>query len=806
MWALTNRARLNPTGEGIDVNEGLAPGTLSATSRQPLAFNTLLEDAANLHSTNMINRDFFSHVDPLTGKNWQSRTNDAGYAGSTLENISWQGTSATMTDALATQFIYQQHQALFWDTEVNGRGHRVTMLDDRFQEIGIGETRGSFTFTDKNTGQLKTLNASMITQNFGDPSAGGQFLTGITFNDTDGDKFYSVGEARGGVTVTTTAGAVVSGTAGAFSKAISAGVQTITFSGGGLPAAVSASINVTAGRNALVDLVGTNALETSVSLTALSGVVKIIGLGNIGLTLTGNTLDNTIVSALGNDQINGGAGTDTAVYSGLRASYTVTNNNNGTWTVIGREGTDTLTAMEKIQFNDQILTIGTVTPVNRAPTVAVADKTLKAGEVVKIASWVTYSDADGNAPVQYQIVDKGTAATSGALLAPNGTVVAAGTILTVSAADLAKVSIRGGSGAGTETMEIRAFDGTAWSTWDPFKITTTLPNRAPVATIDDKTVRANEWVKITDMLKYSDADGNAAVQYQFIDLFNGAGSAYLWNNEAKPANTAFTVNAADLGNVWARGGQGGGWDNMQVRAFDGKDWGAWDTFKFTTVPNAAPVAVIDDKAVSKNEWVKASTLLKATDADGNAITEYQFVDKFAAKGSAYFYTPDKPEHAGNEVFTVKAADLGNVWIRGAQTAGWDTMQVRASDGVAWGAWDSFKFTTLNNSAPVVSGGEIDLKIGKTVTAKSLFSVNDPDAGDAITQYQFFDDNALANSGRFSLNSKVLAADTIHTVLASEMAKLNFTAGSAAGTDLLWARAFDGDIWSAWHKFDANSIV
>ena len=40
--ALVNRARLDPAAEaalfGIDLNEGLAPGTISAASKQPLAF------------------------------------------------------------------------------------------------------------------------------------------------------------------------------------------------------------------------------------------------------------------------------------------------------------------------------------------------------------------------------------------------------------------------------------------------------------------------------------------------------------------------------------------------------------------------------------------------------------------------------------------------------------------------------------------------------------------------------------------------------------------------------------------------
>ncbi|MGD9922613.1 MAG: hypothetical protein AB7V13_14400, partial [Pseudorhodoplanes sp.] len=861
------------------------------------------------------------------------------------------------------------------------------------------------------------------------PTTNTQFLTGIAYNDSDADKFYSINEGRAGVTVTTTAGSVSTASAGNYSKEISAGVQTISFSGGGLPTSISAEITVTAGRNALVNLVDTSTLETSVSLKAISGVVKIIGLGNIGLTLTGNALDNTIVSALGSDTINGADGTDTVVYSGLRASYVInTNVATGITTVTGFGATDTLSLVEKLQFSDQFITIGgpanraptvavadkalnigqaaniaswvaysdpdgnpatqfqlidngaaansgvllapngsvvaagttlsvsaadlanvlirggtaagtetvqirafdgttwsawdsfnftTNPPANRAPTVAVGDKTLAANAAVKIASWVSYSDPDGNPATQFQLIDNGTAANSGVLLAPNGNVVAAGTTLSVSAADLANVSIRGGTAAGTETMQIRAFDGTAWSAWDSFNITTTAPlNRAPVVTIDDKTLKVNLWGQVTDWLKYSDADGNAAVQYQFIDkfaatgsayfwnngvtpvanqvftvnaadignvwvrgatvggwdnmevrafdgtswsawdsfkvttlpnnapvaliadktvklnqwvniadligysdkdgdaavqyqfndLYAGNGSAYLWFNGAKVANQAFTVNAADLGNVWVRGAAGTGWDNMQVRASDGMSWGAWDTFKVTTVANSAPVATINDTTQSKNLWVQVSTLVKATDANGDAITEFQFVDQYAGAGSAYFYTPDKPQHAANEIITVKAADIGNVWIRAGQGAGWDNMLVRASDGTAWGTWDSFKFITLNNVAPVVSAQDIDLRIGQKVAAKSLFSVIDGDAGDAMTQYQFYDDTAGANSGYFDLNKTALAADTTITVSASDLGKLSYNAGSAVGTDMLWARAFDGDLWSAWHQFDANTII
>jgi len=47
---LINRARADPAGEAsrqlIDLNEGLAPGTISAAPKQPLAVNPLLTDGA----------------------------------------------------------------------------------------------------------------------------------------------------------------------------------------------------------------------------------------------------------------------------------------------------------------------------------------------------------------------------------------------------------------------------------------------------------------------------------------------------------------------------------------------------------------------------------------------------------------------------------------------------------------------------------------------------------------------------------------------------------------------------------------
>ena len=79
---LVNRGRANPTAEaaryGIDLNEGLAPGTISSDPKQPLALNLNLIDAARGHSQWMLDNDVFSHTG-AGGSSPGDRMTAAGY-------------------------------------------------------------------------------------------------------------------------------------------------------------------------------------------------------------------------------------------------------------------------------------------------------------------------------------------------------------------------------------------------------------------------------------------------------------------------------------------------------------------------------------------------------------------------------------------------------------------------------------------------------------------------------------------------------------------------------------------------------
>ncbi len=63
----------------------------------------------------------------------------------------------------------------------------------------------------------------------------------------------------------------------------------------------------------------------------------------------------------GNDTIDGGAGTDTAIFSGQSSAYTISTLNAVT-TISGPDGTDTLRNVEKLQFADTTITLPPYTP------------------------------------------------------------------------------------------------------------------------------------------------------------------------------------------------------------------------------------------------------------------------------------------------------------------------------------------------------------------------------------------------------------------------------------------------------------
>ncbi len=408
-----NRARLDPLAEaarfGIDLNAGLAAGTLNGSfSRQPLAANDALTRAARGHSADYQTGGV---VGGHTGSDDSSpsiRAVREGYGSSFVgENLAFMAATnpgstglaftagQAMTVGTGLQNSQSHHEGLF-----RSPGHRENMLFGTYTEAGIGQDLrqgvnpgwaegadvGSYPWT-----------SSVVTSKFGRETMGDRFLTGVIYNDTDSDQFYSIGEGLAGVGISLGAGASTSATAGGYKLKLTAGQTGLTgvsFTVNGQ--SLDAQVGLGAG-NVKLDLVGAARLMASSDLVLGAGIREggLLGLGN--WSLTGNALDNLLIVGRGNNTINGGAGTDTALFTGAMADYQI-NITAGIATVtdlrttVAAQGTNTLSNVERLQFSDQVHLL---TPPNTGGGITLSGQLGRLGGDGLVGAEVTFTPAGG---------------------------------------------------------------------------------------------------------------------------------------------------------------------------------------------------------------------------------------------------------------------------------------------------------------------------------------------------------------------------------------------------------------------------
>ncbi|HKQ50499.1 MAG TPA: CAP domain-containing protein [Phycisphaerae bacterium] len=256
-----NRARLRPAAEaqssGIALDEGV-PGQIDATPKQPLAMNAALVQSARSHSQDMIARDYFAHNSP-EGVTPFTRMDDAGYLFvSASENLAWRGSTGSIDEV---QVVEQEHTDLFVDEDIDGRGHRVTMLSGVFREVGVGIVRGIFTKDGQN------FDSIMQTQDYGTPQGSPTFVLGVVYNDSNSNGRYDAGEGANGSVVTLDAVSKTTNSAGGYSFVVGqAGTYTLRFS-----ANRSQELDINAGSpNIKVDFVGGSQIVVNLGLGPLN--------------------------------------------------------------------------------------------------------------------------------------------------------------------------------------------------------------------------------------------------------------------------------------------------------------------------------------------------------------------------------------------------------------------------------------------------------------------------------------------------------------------------------------------------------
>lgn len=439
---------------------------------------------------------------------------------------------------------------------------------------------------------------------------------------------------------------------------------------------------------------------------------------------------------------------------------------------------------------------------NIAPVVSASNVTIGLGEAVAMSGLFAVSDADGDTPTKYEFWDD---VNGGGRFVLDGVDQAAGASIAVSADQLASLQYVGGDAIATERVWVRAWDGQAWSGWTPWNITSAPhpTNEAPVIVAADSTVGLNATVAAATLFSVTDADGDVPTKYEFWDDGQNGG-CFVLDGIDQAAGTSIAVNADQLANLQYAGADTMGSERVWVRAYDGQAWSAWTPWNMMSsdhATNAAPITQAADATLLLGEATGVASLFAASDPDGDPVVKYEFWDD--TNGGGHFSLGGIEQAAGASI-AVAAADLADLaYVAGSQT-GNERVWVRASDGVAWGAWTPWNITSathLTNAAPIVSASTGIAGLGQEVAVASLFTVTDPD-GDVPTKYEFWDD--INGGGYFAKNGIAQAAGTSIAVAVDELSSLSYVGGDIMATERVWARAYDGQAWSGWTAWNMQS--
>jgi hypothetical protein len=404
---------------------------------------------------------------------------------------------------------------------------------------------------------------------------------------------------------------------------------------------------------------------------------------------------------------------------------------------------------------------------------------------------VSASDPDGDPIATYQFWDQDS---GGGFFTVNGVAQGDNVAITVAAADIATARYQLGST--NDTLWVRASDGFLWSEWQSLTVSAPQNHAPDVIGLDQTPTRGTTSLAALSLVNAADPDGDAILTYQFWDP-TADGGHFTINGVAQGDNLAITVAAADMAS--ARYKLGSTSDTLWVRASDGLAWSEWQPLSVTVPQNNAPtVAGINQTPGRGTASIAASSLLNASDADGDPIVTYQFWDQDAGGG---YFTVNGGRQGDNVAITVAAANIATARYQLGSTN--DTLWVRASDGMAWSEWTSLTVAALQNHVPDVSGHDREASTNASLAVATLFTASDLD-GDSIAKYQFWD--SAEGGGRFVVSGTSQAANSVVEVMAGQLATASFATGSAEGTDLIWARAFDGIAWSEWQSSTVTTLA
>lgn len=438
---------------------------------------------------------------------------------------------------------------------------------------------------------------------------------------------------------------------------------------------------------------------------------------------------------------------------------------------------------------------------------------VEANASAAVAPLFSTLDPAGKAVTSYQFYDTGSGSftVDGAVRSAHS---AAGA-LTVDAASVGGMSFKAGAAAGSDTILVRAFNGSLWGDWQSIDVAVgSRVQPAQVHAVSD-TLFIHGGKSVTLASLFAASAGDSAITSYTVtqSAFGGSialnGAADMLGGSRDPSmERSYQVSAADFAKLTFTASSYISGEMLSVTAHNGSALASLTAR--VSVSTLAPTVHGISHWIGIGADVPLSSLFSVTLPDETPVVSYSITtnvrvidwrDNTPSQGGTIelngavnlLATTGAP--AGE--YMIAAADLGKVTFHAAPDAGAQILQVWANDG-SGGTPGALMLTTVAGASPITAKA-VSVHDAESVAASALFAQA---AGAAAPLYYRFVDPTGGGSLRLdaeatNLQSKNDTTPGVYIIAAGDLGKLAYVGGSASGSEILTVSASSDMLhWSA----------
>ena len=297
------------------------------------------------------------------------------------------------------------------------------------------------------------------------------------------------------------------------------------------------------------------------------------------------------------------------------------------------------------------------------------------------------------------------------------------------------------------------------------------------------------------------------VGYQKLELWDSkgtvAGGQFVVNGVAQTGGHEIDVAPGNVASIVFDVGTSGGTDTLWARLLENDGTlTAWQQFT-VSVPNPT-LAVTNDPSATRGQALSLSALMTIADPGNASYQKLELWDSNGTVAGGQFVVNGVAQTGGHEIDVAPGNVAGTVFDVGT-AGGTDILWARLleNDGTLT-AWQQFSVTAPAARLPSVSvANDPAATSGQQIALSNLVTISDPDSV-GYQKLELWDSNGTTAGGQFVINGVAQTGGHEIDVAPGNVASIVFDAGTAAGTDMLWARLLESDgTLTAWQPFTVS---